>query len=71
MSEIIEIKNLLRELAKKENNQALIEAWIEIWNQGYIDNFPKICIDKPCEILEDNKACFSGAPVSVPLNNIP
>jgi uncharacterized protein YbaP (TraB family) len=34
MSEIIEIKNLLRELAKKENNQELIEAWIEIWNQG-------------------------------------
>ena len=45
MSEIIEIKNLLRELAKKENNQELIEAWIEIWNQGYIDNFPKICIE--------------------------
>ena len=45
MSEIIEIKNLLRELAKKENNQELIEAWIEIWNQGYIDNFPRICIE--------------------------
>lgn len=45
MSEIIEIKNLLRELAKKGNTQELIEAWIEIWNQGYIDNFPKICIE--------------------------
>lgn len=45
MSEIIEIKNLLRELAKKDNTQELIEAWIEIWNQGYIDNFPRICIE--------------------------
>ena len=45
MSEIIEIKNLLRELAKKGNTQELIEAWIEIWNQGYIDNFPRICIE--------------------------
>ena len=45
MSEIIEIKNLLRELAKKENKKELIEDWIEIWNQGYIDNFPKICIE--------------------------
>lgn len=45
MSEIIEIKNLLRELAIKDKIQELIEAWIEIWNQGYIDNFPKICIE--------------------------
>ena len=45
MSEIIEIKNLLRELAIKDKTQELIEAWIEIWNQGYIDNFPKICIE--------------------------
>ena len=45
MSEIIEIKNLLREKAKKGNTQELIEAWIEIWNQGYIDNFPRICIE--------------------------
>ncbi len=36
MSEIIEIKNLLRELAIKDKIQELIEAWIEIWNQGYI-----------------------------------
>lgn len=45
MSEIIEIKNLLRELAIKDKIQELIEAWIEIWNQGYIDNFPRICIE--------------------------
>ena len=45
MSEIIEIKNLLRELAIKDKTQELIEAWIEIWNQGYIDNFPRICIE--------------------------
>ena len=45
MSEIIEIKNLLRELANKDKIQELIEAWIEIWNQGYIDNFPRICIE--------------------------
>ena len=37
--------NLLRELAIKDKIQELIEAWIEIWNQGYIDNFPRICIE--------------------------
>lgn len=75
MNQILEVKNILRKFAQEGKNQQLIESWIEIWNQGYIEYFPKLCIESlfrelnvydfaeyildSNELIEDRYSCYN------------